>query len=40
MLQQKPEDFCIATGIQYSVRDFVNLAWEHLNKSILGRVKD
>ena len=35
MLQQKkPEDFCIATGIQYSVRDFVNLAWKYLNKSI------
>ena len=35
MLQQdKPEDFCIATGKQYSVRDFVNLAWEHLNKKI------
>ena len=27
MLQQdKPEDFCIATGVQYSVRDFVNAA--------------
>ncbi len=35
MLQQvKPEDFCIATGKQYSVRDFVNLAWEHLDKKI------
>jgi GDPmannose 4,6-dehydratase len=31
MLQQdQPDDFCIATGIQYSVRDFVNLAWECL----------
>lgn len=29
MLQQdKPEDFCIATGRQYSVRDFVNTAYE------------
>jgi GDPmannose 4,6-dehydratase len=27
MLQQdKPEDFCIATGVQYSVRNFVDLA--------------
>ena len=35
MLQQEtPEDFCIATGIQYSVRDFVNFAYEYLGKSI------
>jgi len=35
MLQQdKPDDFCIATGIQYSVRDFVNFAYDHLGKSI------
>jgi len=35
MLQQEqPEDFCIATGVQYSVRDFVNFAWDHLNKKI------
>ncbi len=35
MLQQdKPDDFCIATGVQYSVRDFVNFAWEYLGKSI------
>ena len=35
MLQQdKPDDFCIATGIHYSVRDFVNSAWGHLGKSI------
>lgn len=31
MLQQEePEDFCIATGIQYSVRDFVNAAAKEL----------
>ena len=31
MLQQeKPEDFVIATGMQYSVRDFVNFAAEEL----------
>jgi GDPmannose 4,6-dehydratase len=35
MLQQdKPEDFCIATGVQYSVRDFINFAWEYLGKKI------
>ena len=35
MLQQNtPEDFCIATGIQYSVREFVNCAWNYLGKSI------
>lgn len=31
MLQQdKPEDFVIATGVQYSVRDFVNAAAQEL----------
>jgi len=31
MLQQdEPEDFCIATGVQYSVRDFVNAAANEL----------
>ena len=35
MLQQdQPEDFCIATGVQYSVRDFVNAAYDHLDKKI------
>ena len=35
MLQQdKPEDFVIATGKQYSVRDFVNLAARELNLEI------
>ena len=35
MLQQdKPDDFCIATGIQHSVRDFVNFAWEYLGKKL------
>jgi len=35
MLQQEvPEDFCIATGIQYSVRDFVNAAAQELGISI------
>jgi GDPmannose 4,6-dehydratase len=36
MLQQeKPEDFVIATGIQYSVRDFVNAAAEELDIQII-----
>ena len=35
MLQQKvPEDFVIATGIQHSVRDFVNLAAKKLDMKI------
>jgi GDPmannose 4,6-dehydratase len=35
MLQQdKPEDFVIATGIQFSVRDFVNAAAEELGMKI------
>ena len=35
MLQQdKPDDFCIATGEQYSVRDFVNHAWDYLGRTI------
>ncbi len=36
MLQQeKPEDFVIATGVQYSVRDFVNAAAEELGMKVL-----
>jgi len=35
MLQQPyPEDYVIATGIQYSVRDFVNVAAKELDISI------
>jgi len=35
MLQQeKPEDFVIATGVQYSVRDFVNAAARELGMNI------
>jgi GDPmannose 4,6-dehydratase len=31
MLQQdEPEDYCISTGIQYSVRDFVNAAFKEV----------
>lgn len=32
--QQKPEDFVIATGIQYSVRDFINTAASQLELEI------
>ncbi len=32
--QDKPEDFVIATGKQYSVRDFINKAAEYLNLKI------
>ena len=40
MLQQDaPDDFCIATGEQHSVRDFVNYAWGYLGKRFDGRVK-
>ena len=35
MLQKnKPEDFVIATGVQYSVRDFINLASKNLDMKI------
>jgi GDPmannose 4,6-dehydratase len=38
MLQQeKPEDFVIATGKQYSVRDFVNLAAREIGMSVHWR---
>jgi len=40
MLQQDtPVDYCIATGIQYSVRDFVNFAWGYLGKKIIWKGK-
>ncbi len=40
MLQQeKPDDFVISTGIQYSVRDFVNLAAKKLGIDILWKGK-
>jgi GDPmannose 4,6-dehydratase len=41
MLQQeKPEDFVIATGVQYSVRDFVNAAAKELGMEISWEGKD
>ena len=38
--QQKPEDFVIATGKQYSVRDFINLASKYLDMTIEWKGKD
>jgi GDPmannose 4,6-dehydratase len=32
--QETPDDFCIATGIQYSVREFVNFAYAYLGKKV------
>ena len=41
MLQQdEPDDFCIATGIQFSVRDFVNFSWGYLGKTIRWEGED
>ena len=41
MLQQnKPDDYCIATGMQHSVREFVELAWSYLGKRIQWKGKD
>jgi len=41
MLQQeKPEDFVIATGVQYSVRDFVNAAAKELGIELTWSGKD
>tara|TARA_A100001011_G_scaffold299389_1_gene312522 strand:+ start:1359 stop:2426 length:1068 start_codon:yes stop_codon:yes gene_type:complete len=35
MLQQDvPEDFVIATGVQFTVREFINLAWSYFDKTI------
>ena len=35
MLQQEePDDYCVATGNQYSVREFVEFAWDHVGRSI------
>ena len=32
--QDEPDDFVIATGVQHTVRDFINLAWSYLGKTI------
>ncbi|MDA9921236.1 GDP-mannose 4,6-dehydratase [Gammaproteobacteria bacterium] len=40
MLQQEiPDDFVIATGVQYSVRDFVNFAWGYIGRTIKWKGK-
>jgi len=38
--QQNPEDFVIATGKQFSVRDFINIASRNLDMRIIWRGKD
>ena len=38
--QQKPEDFVVSTGKQYSVRDFINLASSNLDMKINWSGKD
>lgn len=41
MLQQeKPEDFVIATGVQHSVREFVNVAAANLGMKLVWKGKD
>ena len=41
MLQQnKPEDFVIATGKQYSVRDFINIAVKFMDMKIIWKGKN
>jgi len=41
MLQkEKPEDFVIATGVQYSVRDFINVAAKNLDMKISWKGKN
>lgn len=40
MLQQeKPEDFVIATGEMHSVREFVEMAFKHVGKTITWQGK-
>ena len=37
--QQKPDDFVIATGKQYSVKDFINLAAKNLDMNVVWKGK-
>jgi GDPmannose 4,6-dehydratase len=38
MLQnKKPNDFVISTGKQYSIRDFINICFKHLNIEVTWR---
>ena len=37
MLQQKPDDYVIATGHQFSVKQFINLCAKQLNMKILWK---
>ena len=38
--QKKPEDFVIATGFQYSIKEFINITAKKLNLKIVWRGKD
>ena len=40
MQQKKPEDYCIATGIQFTVKDFIETAWDYLGKKIRWEGED
>ena len=41
MLQQeKPEDFIISSGVQHSVRDFINVACQTIGFKFFGKVKE
>ena len=40
MQQKKPEDYCIATGIQFSVKEFIETAWDYLGKKIRWEGED
>ena len=40
MQLKKPDDFVIATGKQYSVRDFVNISAKYLGININGLEKE
>ena len=37
--ENKPDDFVVATGQQYSVRDFIELALKELDINLNGKVK-
>ena len=39
ILQQKPDDFVIATGKQYTVKQFINLTCKELNIKIKWKGK-
>ena len=38
--QKKPDDFVVATGQAFSVRQFVEIASKYLNLKYIGKEKD